>query len=332
MPPRVKLEEDRVEKLHARSSEIVLAHRTGGLYFSRPKDNLQFIKSGSTLLDLALGGGWARRRIVNVVGDKAVGKTLVCIEMSANFAIQEPKGKIRYREAESAFDNDYAEALGFPIERVDFGEPIDTIEDVFEDLEAVLKGAKGPELYIVDSLDSLSDRAELERKIDEGSYGTGKAKMMSQLFRRLIRNLADKDVTVVFVSQVRDNIGVMIGKKTTRSGGRALDFYASQVCFLAQLEKLKRTIKGITRVTGTKVKATIEKNKIALPYREAEFSVLFGHGIDDEASCLDFIKKIGMEIDKNLSLEQLQRVCFDKWWEIEKQFLADVQPKYGDRA
>lgn len=256
--------------------------------------------------------------------------TLLAIEAAANFAIEEPKGIIRYREAEEAFDDDYAAALGFPLDKVDRGEPIDTIEDVFEDLEKVIKGAKGPEIYIVDSLDALSDRAEMERNIDEGSYGTGKAKMLSQLFRRLVRDLGNKDITVFFISQVRDNIGVMIGKKHTRSGGRALDFYSSQTVWLTQLKKLPRTIKNIERVIGVEIQAKVEKNKIALPYRDAIFSILFGHGIDDRKSCLDFIKKIGIEVDKNLSLEQLQRVCFDKWWEIEQSFLADIKPKYGD--
>ena len=314
---RVKLDEPKPPK-----------QALGGLYFHGPKKDLRFISSGCTLLDLALGGGWARRRIANIVGDKAVGKSLLCIEMAANFAMEEPKAKIRYREAESAFDPAYAEALGFPLDKVDFGDPVDTVEDVFEDLQKVIAGAKGPELYIVDSLDALSDRAEMDRNIDEGSYGTGKAKMMSQLLRRLVRELAEKDVTVVFVSQVRDNISVMIGKKTTRSGGRALDFYCSQVCFLTQLEKLKRTIKGVTRVTGTRVKATIEKNKIALPYREAEFQILFGHGIDDDAACRNFLKTVGIEVQKEHSFDALKRMVESSWWDLENRFLQGVEPKY----
>ena len=299
--------------------------KSGGLYFSKPKENLQFIHSGCTLFDLALGGGWARRRIANVVGDKSTGKTLLMIEMAANFAIQEPKGIIRYREAEQAFDVPYAEAIGFPSDKVDFGDPVDTIEDVFEDLQKVIQGAKGPEVYIVDSLDSLSDRAEMERGIDEGSYGTGKAKMMSQLFRRLVRDLGQKDITVFFVSQVRDNIGAMIGKKHTRSGGRALDFYSSQVAWLAQLGKIKRTIKGIERVTGITVQAKIEKNKIALPYRDATFPIKFAYGIDDYKACVEFLKIVGQPHGKDDPIGELQRMVENKWWEIEKQFLPTEQ-------
>lgn len=311
--------------------EVVIqapAIRGGGSYFSSPKTDAQFIPSGCKTLDLALGGGWARRRIANVVGDKAVGKTLIMIEAAANFNLIEPKGKIRYREAESAFDNDYAAALGFPVEKVDFGEPVDTIEDVFEDLEKVLKGAKGPEIYILDSLDSLSDRAEMERKIDEGSYGMGKAKMLSQMFRRLVRDMANKDVTLFIVSQVRDNIGVTFGRKTTRSGGRALDFYASQILFLSQLGKLDRTISNIKRVTGVKVRAQVDKNKVGLPYRECGFPIMFGFGIDDWRACSDYIKEVTGEIvPKTTPLEELHERVTKHWWEIEKKFMP-VDKKY----
>lgn len=299
---------------------------SGGIYFGTPKTDVSFIPSGCKMLDLALGGGWARRRIANVVGDKAVGKTLIMIEAAANFARLEPKGKIRYREAESAFDNNYAAALGFPVDRVDFGEPVDTIEDIFEDLEKVLKGAKGPEIYIVDSLDSLSDRAEMGRKIDEGSYGMGKAKMLSQMFRRLIRDLANKDVTVFIVSQVRDNIGVTFGRKTTRSGGRALDFYASQVLFLSQLGKIDKTKSNIKRVIGVNVRAQIDKNKIGLPYRECAFPILFGFGIDDWKACAEYWKTVTGEIvDKNMPLADLHKMVDEEWWRVENEFLPKQQ-------
>jgi RecA/RadA recombinase len=255
--------------------------------------------------------------------------TLLAIEVAANFNLIEPKGKIRYREAESAFDNAYAAALGFPVDKVDFGDPIDTIEDVFEDLEKIIKGANGPEIYILDSLDALSDRAEMERKIDEGSYGTGKAKMLSQMFRRLVRDLADKDITIFIVSQIRDNIGVMIGKKTTRSGGRALDFYASQILFLSQIRKLDKTISNIKRITGVEIKGMVEKNKIGLPYRDAMFKILFGYGIHDWQACADYMKTVtGEIIPKSMPIEQLHGLVEASWWEIEKKFMPN-ESKYG---
>lgn len=302
--------------------------KSGGLYFSKPKTDIQFIRSGCTILDLALGGGWARRRVANVVGDSSSGKTLLMIEMAANFVMQEKKAIVRYRECEEAFDDAYAEALGFPLDKVDFGDPIDTIEDVFEDLLKVIEGARGPEAYIVDSLDSLSDREELARDIDKGTFGAAKAKKLSELFRRLIRALSSKDVTVFFVSQVRDNIGVMIGKKHTRSGGKALQFYSSQVLWLSQIGKIVREVKGIKRATGVNILAKVDKNKIGLPYREAQFPIKFAYGIDDYRACTDFLKTTKTDFSKDVPIEDLQRLVSDKWWEIEREFLPDDGPKY----
>jgi recombination protein RecA len=312
--------------------EVKVPVRSGGLYFSSPKTDIQFVSSGCTTLDLALGGGFARGRIANIVGDSSTGKTLLAIEASANFVLSEPKAIVRYREAESAFDQAYAAALGFPLDKVDFGEPIETIEDMFEDLQKVVEGAKGPELYIVDSLDALSDRAEMERDIDQGNYGAEKAKKLSQLFRRSVRGLAEKDVTVIIISQVRDNITAMpFAKKHTRSGGKALNFYASQVCWLTQIKKLDRTISNVKRIIGVQVKAVIEKNKIALPYREAVFDINFGYGIRDWNACAEFWKQVtGEIIPKDTPLEDLQKMVTKEWWELENKFLpTDAETKYN---
>lgn len=266
----------------------------GGNYFSSPKRDLQFIPSGSRLFDLALGGGWAENRIGNVIGDKSTGKTLLMIEAATNFAMKYPKGKILYREAEAAFDQKYAEALGMPLDRVEFGEdhPLETVEDMFEDLLDVVK-RKARVLYILDSLDALSDRAELARDMDQGTYGAEKAKKMSQLFRRLVGKMAAANVTVLIVSQVRSKIGVSFGPTTSRTGGRALDFYASQVASLSQLGPIKRTVHGIERVTGIDVRAKITKNKVGLPFREAQFEIAFGYGIDDLLACITWLDESG---------------------------------------
>ena len=309
--------------------ESLIPKKSGGLYFGSQKTDVDFIPSGTKILDMALGGGWARRRIANIVGNFSSGKTLIAIEASANFVLTEPKGIVRYREAESAFDPKYAEALGFPIDRVDFGDPIDTIEDLFEDLERVIEGAKGPEIYIIDSLDALSDRGEMVRAMDEGSFGTAKAKMMSQLFRRTTSQLASKDITVFVISQIRDKIGVTFGKKTTRSGGRALDFYASQALWLNKADKIKLTRGKVERVVGIEVNGVVEKNKVGLPYREAEFPIIFGYGIDDRKACSEYLKAVTGEIvEKNLPISELHRMVEESWWEVENRFLP-TESKYG---
>jgi recombination protein RecA len=294
----------------------------GGNYFSQPKTDVNFIASGCLTLDLALGGGWAEDRIANVVGDKSSGKTLLAIEMAANFAQKYPKGKIRYREAEAAFMPAYAEALGMPAHRVDFGEALDTVEDMFEDLQKVIAGARHPELYIVDSLDALSDRAEMERDMDEGTYGAAKAKNLSQLFRRTVRGMERAHVTCLIISQVRSKIGISFGRTTTRSGGRALDFYASQVLYLSTAALETKTVRGEKRPIGVNVRGRVDKNKIGLPFREAAFQIMFGYGVDSVGASLDWLKSIKALDDIGLS----NKTKDEDLREIKKQYLSTGVP------
>ena len=301
--------------------------RAGGSYFAGPQSGIEFIPSGCKLLDMALGGGWAENRVINIVGDRSTGKTLLCIEASANFARKYATGKILYRESEHAFDPQYAEALGLPLEQVDFGEtPLQTVEDLFEDIDRALALARRrPCLYICDSLDALSDRAEMQRDLDEGSYGTDKAKMMSQLFRRLVGKLAEVNLTLIIVSQVRDNIGAsFMARKTVRSGGRALDFYASQVLFLSHLGTLTRTVSKVTRATGVKIKAKVDKNKVGLPLRDVQFNIKFLYGIDDEQACKNWLKEVGEPIPE----KGLRRLVERKWREIETALLPTHKKYY----
>lgn len=275
----------------------------GGNYFSSPKKNLKFISSGCKTLDLALGGGWAEGRIANIVGDSSTGKTLLCIEVAANFNAKYPKGRILYREAEAAFDIEYARALGMPVESVDFGDQLATVEDLFEDLTKQCKRST-PTLYILDSLDALSDRSEMERDIDQGSYGAAKAKKMSELFRRMVRSMSNSNLTLIIVSQVRDKIGVTFGRKFTRTGGRALDFYASQIVLLAKRGEIIKTVNKVTRSIGVKVRAKVDKNKIALAHRESDFSIRFGYGVDDLGACLQWLADVGRITEVGLTADE----------------------------
>jgi recombination protein RecA len=322
--------------------------KPGGNYFSRAKTDIQFCKSGCQTLDLALGGGWAERRIANIVGDSSSGKTLLAIEAAANFAIKHKKGRIRYREAEYAFQPSYAEALGMPLDRVDFGDqPLETVEDLFEDLDQVTAKATQPELYICDSLDALTDRAEVERDMNAGTYGAEKAKKMSQLFRRLVGRLSTSNVTLIIISQVRSKIGITFGRKTTRTGGRALDFYASQVLYLAQAGKVVQTTHNVRRATGVIVKAKCDKNKVALPYRDATFEISFGYGVNDIWACLSWLKVTGFLGDLGLTPKtmkdyahelmtnpdpgktaEIHEVVERRWYELETKFLSPHR-KYG---
>jgi recombination protein RecA len=355
MIARVKIEE--------RASE-------NGLYFG-PK-NVQFLNSGCTLLNLIMSeqgdkGGWPFGRVINIVGDKSTGKTLLAEEALANLQKKYPKGKGYYRESEAAFDVSYAKALGLDTNKVDFGPDGEdsiwsTIEDVFEDLNRVLTGIEEevaerakklrekakrlstrealtqardelpPCLYIIDSLDALSSDSELGRDIREGSYNLGKQKMLGELFRALVRRIRQAKMCLIFISQTRVRIGPMIrGDKYTRAGGKALDFYASIVLYLSEIGKMTKTVGGVKRVTGIRVKVKCEKNKIVSPHGTCIFTIRFRYGIDDELSTFDFLDEVKKlkaagfdKVPEDLTAVDAVKLRNDVthiWREIEQRFM-----------
>lgn len=261
---------------------------------------VQFLPSGGTILDLILGGGYARGRITNIVGDRSSGKTLLAIEAAANHAVSKPAESVRYAEAEAAFDREYAESMGLPpgVDLSEEGE-ITTVEDFGEDLVKFIKRYDGA-LYIMDSLDSLSSKAEQARELGEDSYATEKPKILGEMFRRDVSLIRDRNATLLIISQLRDKIGVTFGETKTRSGGRALDYYASQIVWLSEIEKIKRTVLGVDRYVGVKVRAANKKNKVGKPFRRGDFTILFGYGVDDEVSLLDWLvsNKAAQLLDK----------------------------------
>lgn len=225
-------------------------------------------------------------------------KTGTATEVMINFTTQFPEGQVAYRETEAAWDNGYAEAMGLPLVHIDFGDPeapIITVEDFYSDFDAFCDKqikAKRPGLYVLDSFDALSDEAEMERDIDKASFGAAKAKKMSEMFRKITRKQEKANVLLLIVSQVRDNIGALFGEKHKRSGGKALDFYASQVFWLAHTKILKRTINKVERPYGIELKAKVKKNKVGMPFREAEFSFEFGFGINDLLASVNWLDQV----------------------------------------
>jgi recombination protein RecA len=284
---------------------------SGGLYF-RP-DPEEFFSSGSTLLDLVNGGrGWRENRVNNVVGDKQTGKTLLAIEACANYRRKYPTAPIRYVEAESGFDVGYARSIGLPTRGVTLPNEedltISTVEGMFQDLEKVIdRGERS--LYVLDSLDALSDEAELlhtrkllakrekesedeDNKPAKGTYGVAKAKQLSSLFRQLNSRLAGCKTTVLIISQTRDAIGVTFGRKQTRSGGKALDFYASQIVWLAHIGRLSKTVKGVKRPYGVTIRAQAEKSRSGAPFRTCDFPIYFSYGIEDVVSMVEWLIEV----------------------------------------
>lgn len=319
--------------------------------------DLPFVSSGCLIFDCMLGGGYVLGRVANIVGDKSTGKTLLAMEAMANFHRKYAEGRMFYRECEAAWDADYARALGLPdeVEVLDGDDKLDTVEDFFADLDKVLDDLNGaPGIYILDSLDALSDREEMKRALGDATYGTGKAKLMSEGFRKVVRRLEQSRLLLIVVSQIRDNIGAMFGAKHTRAGGKALDFYASQIIWLAETGKKKRVVLGIERIESINIKANCKKNKVGLAYRQCEFPILLGYGIDDVSASIEWLfktmpdapvleelrlSKTGWEkalrakrdegyAELNEWREKLSPVVVDRWREIEITFL----PKVGKYA
>lgn len=256
-----------------------------------PAEETKFFSSGCALLDCVLGGGWARGKVINVVGDKSTGKTLLAIEASANFVRGVAGGKVTYVEAEAAFDPEYARILGLPEERLDLVTDISTVEGLWRRIETIIK-TKEEHLVIVDSLDALTDEAEIEREIGGATYGAAKSKLLSEGFRKLIRGMGATNLTLFIISQVRDKIGApAFAKQVQRSGGHALDFYASQVLWLYEEAKIKKTVGGLERPIGMNVKCRCEKNKVGWPWRECLVPIIYGYGMDDVKAGLEWLAK-----------------------------------------
>ena len=325
-------------------------------------ERVEFFSTGSTLLNLAgsqkgLGGGWARGRIINIVGDNSSGKTLCALEACAYafYNIKKIESKI-YPTPTKIYIvyNNVEGVLDFPIEEM-YGEgfnqaiewiQVSIVEDFAKDYLQRVDNLQEEEflLYIVDSIDALVSKAGAKRmsellnnKEPDGSYGTEKAKFFSaEFFNNLCNAMKGKDATLICISQVREKIGVMFGEKHYRTGGKAFDFYSHQVCWLANIERLKRTFRKQERVYGVKIKAKFKKNKVAKPLREAVFTILFDYGIDEIGSLVDYyygpkekeiewngeaIKTTDLiQLIDNSSedLKQLQQLVEKDWLEIEE--------------
>ena len=276
-------------------------------YLVSEKPSIRFLPSGCTLLDCVLGGGYPLGRISNIVGDRSTAKTALATEAMINFCNQYPTGQAAYRESEAAFDQSYAEAMGLKLDKIDFGnddKPLLTVEDFAKDFDLFLDQqikTKTPGIYVLDSLDALSDDAEMEAEFGKATYGMGKAKFLSTMMRKMARKIERSQVLLLIVSQVRENIGVTFGERFRRAGGKALDFYCSQVVWLAAIKPLKRSINKVERQYGVVILAKCKKNKVGLPFRECSFNFIFGYGVEDLGASIAWLSEVGRLKDAGLN-------------------------------
>ena len=309
--------EDKLKALDAAISQIERQYGKGSvmkLGDPAAQMNIETIPTGSLSLDIALGlGGIPKGRIIEIYGPESSGKTTVTLHMIAE--VQKRGGIAGFIDAEHALDPVYAKNIGVDVDNLYISQP-DCGEQALEITETMVRSG-AIDIVVVDSVAALVPRAEIDGDMGDSHVGL-QARLMSQALRKLTAVISKSNCTVVFINQLREKVGVMFGNPETTTGGRALKFYASVRMDVRRIESLKQS----GEVTGNRTRVKVVKNKIAPPFKEAEFDIMFGEGISREGDILDLAAEISV-INKSGAWYAYEGNKIGQGRENAKQYLKD---------